>query len=107
MNEQDWVRLLLRLGILAVLLVAIARLRRGALRELGRDLLTLGSVPTWAVISGSAFLLLLTFGVALAVADEGGATAWMLLMILAIVDSVFLHAMVGRLRERVDDASKE
>ena len=104
MDEQSWVRVLLRLGMLALLLLAIGRLRRGALREAGRDLLTLCSVPTWAVGVGTIFVLFLTFGLAVAAADEG-ATAWILLGILAIVDSIFLHAMVGRLRGAGDHAS--
>ena len=100
MDEQDWARFLVRLTFLAVLLLAIGRLRKGAFRELGRDLLTLGSVPTWAVAVGTSFLLFLTIGLAL-VADDGGVMAWVLLAVLALADAVFLHAMVGRLRERV------
>ena len=104
MDENAWASVLISLGG-AVLLLASIRRAGGTFGDLGRDLLTLRSLPGWALIVGVPYLLMLTFGLALAVSGDGGVVAWLLLGVLAVMDAIFLRATVERLANRMSRGS--
>lgn len=104
MDENAWSSVLISLGGVVLLLATIRR-EGGSFGDLGRDLLTLRSLPGWGLIVGVPYLLMLTFGLALAASGDGGVVAWLLLGVLAVVDAIFLRAAVERLVNRMSRGS--